>query len=338
MKKRYFIILLISLFVFIPFNIEARDVEGNDTSSNEDWIECMYKDDSSIIYYYNRTKNQFKASLDLKKITKYQNLENKLSISDFIDTSGKLKCPSQIDYKRTAKMNKNTGLSDVYTTIVDSKKVDISYEKGVLNSKRYNENSSSSQNIKTCYYSTDLHNTDIVLDIENKKILTILVDGEDATNKSYGFDDIWKDDSCTSEINMSCDSSGCFISKDKVSGSPTATINEKKSTGVQKEYEYNQGEEVSGCEVIPDSIQKWIKILLNFIKYIALVLVIILGTIDFIKAASSGEPDAVKKAGQSFLKRVVAVILLFLLPIIVELILNLINLYGATDDCFNISQ
>ena len=99
---------------------------------------------------------------------------------------------------------------------------------------------------------------------------------------------------------------------------------------------YNPGDEVYGCEVVPEEIRKWIGISLNFIKYIALILVIVLGTIDFIKAAGSGEPDAMKKAGQTFMKRVVAVIILFLLPMIIDLILRLINLYGSTDDCFNV--
>ena len=100
--------------------------------------------------------------------------------------------------------------------------------------------------------------------------------------------------------------------------------------------EPNTGEEVYGCEVVPEEIQKWIRISLNFVKYVALVLVVVLGTIDFIKAAGSGEPDAMKKAGQSFMKRVVAVIILFLLPMLVDLILHLINLYGSTDDCFGV--
>ena len=99
---------------------------------------------------------------------------------------------------------------------------------------------------------------------------------------------------------------------------------------------YNPGTEVTGCDVVPEEVRKWISISLNFVKYVALVLVVVLGTIDFIKAAGSGEPDAMKKAGQTFIKRVVAVIILFLLPMIVELILHLINLYGATDDCFNV--
>ena len=100
--------------------------------------------------------------------------------------------------------------------------------------------------------------------------------------------------------------------------------------------DYNPGKDAYGCEIVPDEVQKWIRISLNFVKYVALVLVVVLGTIDFIKAAGSGEPDAMKKAGQSFMKRVVAVIILFLLPMLVDLILHLINLYGSTDDCFGV--
>lgn len=96
----------------------------------------------------------------------------------------------------------------------------------------------------------------------------------------------------------------------------------------------SQGTEVTGCEVVPEVVRKWINISLNVVKYMALVLVIVLGVLDFIKAAGAGEPDSMKKAGQSFIKRLVAVIILFLLPMIIELILNLINLYGANQNCF----
>ena len=116
----------------------------------------------------------------------------------------------------------------------------------------------------------------------------------------------------------------------------TSEAEEIRNNDDSSDDNYNPGEDVYGCEVVPKEVHKWIRISLNFIKYIALVLVIVLGTIDFIKAAGSGEPDAMKKAGQTFIKRVIAVIILFLLPMIVELILHLINLYGANDDCFNV--
>ena len=89
---------------------------------------------------------------------------------------------------------------------------------------------------------------------------------------------------------------------------------------------------VTGCEVIPEEIRRWINNILKFVRYVALALVIALGALDFMKAAGSGEPDAMKKAGQSFMKRMIAVVILFLLPVIVEFILNMINIYGVPKD------
>jgi len=88
-----------------------------------------------------------------------------------------------------------------------------------------------------------------------------------------------------------------------------------------------------GCDVIPEVIRIWIKDTLNLVKYVVLVVVIVLGILDFLKAAGSGEAEAMKKAGTDFLKRVIAVIVLFLLPLIVDLILNLIEIYGADSTC-----
>jgi len=64
-----------------------------------------------------------------------------------------------------------------------------------------------------------------------------------------------------------------------------------------------------------------------------LVLVIVLGILDFINDEARGEADQMKKSGSSFLKRIIAVVILFLLPVIVELVLNLIEIYGADSTC-----
>ena len=109
-------------------------------------------------------------------------------------------------------------------------------------------------------------------------------------------------------------------------------VNSKEEC-LEKNDNITNGDSLYGCEVIPLEIRNWIKDALNLVKYIALVLVIVLGIVDFIKAATSGEADQMKKSGQSFLKRIIAVVILFLLPVLVELILNLIEIYGADSTC-----
>lgn len=59
--------------------------------------------------------------------------------------------------------------------------------------------------------------------------------------------------------------------------------------------------------------------------------VIVLGMLDFSKAVTSGEDNAMKKAWQSFIKRVIALGCLILLPFLVEFILDLINIPGLTN-------
>lgn len=93
---------------------------------------------------------------------------------------------------------------------------------------------------------------------------------------------------------------------------------------------------VKGCDIVPPETQKWITDTLNLVKYVALALVIVLGALDFIKAAASGEADQMKKSGQDFLKRVIAVVILFLVPVIVEMIINLVEIVGANNDCFGL--
>lgn len=84
--------------------------------------------------------------------------------------------------------------------------------------------------------------------------------------------------------------------------------------------------DVSNCELIPQAVKEYITQALRLIRWIGLVLMIILGVLDFTKAVASDDQEAVKKAWQKVIKRLIAVIILFLLPMLVELILDLVNL------------
>ena len=70
----------------------------------------------------------------------------------------------------------------------------------------------------------------------------------------------------------------------------------------------------------------WIKNILKWIKYILPVFVIILGILDFIKAISSGSDDEMKKAQGRFIKRLIAAALLFLIPALIEFILEVFKI------------
>lgn len=93
------------------------------------------------------------------------------------------------------------------------------------------------------------------------------------------------------------------------------------------------------CEVLPKAIENYIKQALKLIRWGGLVLMIVLGTLDFVKASAADDQDAIKKAGQNFIKRLIAVIILFLLPILVELILFIAGKIGFNfGECYKVSE
>ena len=85
-------------------------------------------------------------------------------------------------------------------------------------------------------------------------------------------------------------------------------------------------EEIKSCEELfssttrnlINSIMKWIRILIPL-------LLIVLGILDFSKAVFSSSEDNMKKVREKFIKRIVAAVLVFLVPIFVNLILDLAN-------------
>ena len=74
--------------------------------------------------------------------------------------------------------------------------------------------------------------------------------------------------------------------------------------------------------ILSDRALKLLVQIYKTITQIAVVVVIILGMLDFFKATSVDDADAMKKVWQRFIKRLVTVILLVMLPFILEFILS----------------
>lgn len=86
------------------------------------------------------------------------------------------------------------------------------------------------------------------------------------------------------------------------------------------------------CSYLLDAeILEWLEKGFLFIQIGSVVLVIVLGMLDFSKAVTASEDDAMKKAWQRFIKRIIAVACLILLPLIIEFVLGLIDIPGLTN-------
>lgn len=70
----------------------------------------------------------------------------------------------------------------------------------------------------------------------------------------------------------------------------------------------------------------------KIIMIIAPILVVVFGSIDFAKATLQSDEAALKKAGQSFGKRIIAAVLLFLLPTIISLMLQIATSVGILEE------
>lgn len=75
--------------------------------------------------------------------------------------------------------------------------------------------------------------------------------------------------------------------------------------------------------VLGDTIDKWLNFLMGLFYIIGPILVILFGTLDFGKATISNDADALKKASNKFFKRLLALIALFLSPLLTKLIISL---------------
>lgn len=78
-----------------------------------------------------------------------------------------------------------------------------------------------------------------------------------------------------------------------------------------------------------DSVAWLVQKLLNYIKVLGPTIAIALGSIDFAKAVVTSDDESVKKAQSRFVKRMIAAVLLFFVPMLTGLLLGF---FGITSD------
>ena len=105
----------------------------------------------------------------------------------------------------------------------------------------------------------------------------------------------------------------------------------KKAEMMTDDFDPDEYNKEQSCGTIFGDVKEsgsfaWlIQKILNYIKIIGPTLVIILSSIDFIKVIWLSDEESMKKAQIKLAKRIVAAILLFLLPSLIGVLFNLIN-------------
>lgn len=92
---------------------------------------------------------------------------------------------------------------------------------------------------------------------------------------------------------------------------------------------------VSRCDAIlgdvndENSVAWLVQKLLNYLKILGPTVAIVLGSLDFGKAIVASDEESMKKAQNKFMKRIIAAVALFFVPLLTQVLLGL---FGITSD------
>lgn len=78
-----------------------------------------------------------------------------------------------------------------------------------------------------------------------------------------------------------------------------------------------------------------IRTVLKIIQWVVPVILILLGTIDLVKAVSAGKEDDIKKNQGVLIKRAIAAVIVFLIPVLVSAVMGLIGADSSWKGCWN---
>lgn len=132
----------------------------------------------------------------------------------------------------------------------------------------------------------------------------------------------------------------CTLVEDSTTVNKCNNLNLQKNNILSEIYRINENEkscttQISKTEailkenedecgvVLGDTLDRWVNVVMGAFYIIGPVLVILFGTLDFGKATISNDKDALKKATNKFFKRLAALIILFLSPLLTKLIISL---------------
>lgn len=132
-----------------------------------------------------------------------------------------------------------------------------------------------------------------------------------------------KIDMIFSDKNLCTSDSGSKCINVKYSYSSTTSMAERPNSDISID--------LLGC-IIDEGTQSIIDWIMNLVRIGGVILLVVLGMLDFVKAAASGEQEEMKKSKSKFVKRLIACVVLFFIPIIVDILVGLVNL-GSGENC-----
>ena len=86
--------------------------------------------------------------------------------------------------------------------------------------------------------------------------------------------------------------------------------------------------QANGCVIMGSNLNNLLGDIYKWIRGAAAALVVILGILDFLRATTSDDAEAMRKAGSTFVKRLILLAILIMLPYLIDFVLEL--LFGSS--------
>lgn len=212
--------------------------------------------------------------------------------------------------------------------------------------KLYTGNNEYMSKLKTDLINKDWDNNDIIVEMHLVSYNTFLTDLNNQMKVINSYLDACKEKSNIAECNETKKNILSKFNSLKIDYQVLTEfkILDSKSEAYKKYNEYvekideisDENMDLSGC-IIDEGTQSIIDWIMNLIRFGGVVLLIVLGMLDFVKAAASGEQEEMKKSKSKFVKRLIACVVLFFIPIIVNILVGLVNL-GSGENCNSSSK
>ena len=330
----------------------GKDVNKVSNVNYDQWLSTM-PGDSNIIYgnyigdnrkcptyfssYVNATKN-----LDYDTELGYMNYDNYVlnnpgiqKIHYSMADRGKLASDIYINFnKDKADKRGNTAKIDNNTSGNNSSENKTKYCYYDINGNLLDSNSG------TAFYISSNSNLEKDVTLVGMKKPFVSTDGFRPTNALLYAKDFIKDGkfTCVNKLHPKSSKVGSNLTNNIYVSSDMATADDTRensddfmSGSVDDEWiegPSDLGEfEVSACEVLSkdSSLYKIMKQIIGYVQIGTIFIVILLSGLDFVGAISSGNDDAFKKSVGKTKNRIIALVLVFLVPAIVNILLTIVN-------------
>ena len=298
--------------------------------------------------------------------------KHEIPASRFVsDSKNTIACPKQLNYTISS-TNAGVKTYNFFIDPNSKSKAVVKLSKEDNNNKTIDgkspEESSSSKDTISCTYNSKLTtsrnqndkgpNITIVSDGKKKIDYTFsktgwkISDKVDGAVKASDFSEAIKTRKCPT-LYARCGSSGndafCSVStknNDQFRDEPSTAEEDKDADQTEKERQESanafkavkpgiklnikiQGQ---GCGVFSQELIEWLQWVLDVVRVGGLILAVVLGIMDYVKATFASKEDSMNQANKNFTTRLLCLGILFLIPTLVEFLLTLLNIgVTATD-------